>query len=301
MSDALLLLPDFVLILLGLAICRLTALDRQVWDAVERLVYHVLFPALLFGSILKQPIEPASALPMMGGALAITVVGIGLAAIVGRLRGTDRWLHASGQQIAFRMNSYIALAMADRAGGTEGVAAMAIALSVAIPVVNVAAVWPLARQGGQRYLVELARNPLILATVSALALQALGITLPEPALATVQRLGSPAVALGLMAVGAGLQLGSLRSAPALTAQLLGIRHLVLPLTGMAAAASIPGLTPVQQWVLVGFGALPTATSAYVLAARMGGNGPYVAGLVTVSTLLSMALLPATLALWRVMG
>jgi predicted permease len=36
--------------------------------------------------------------------------------------------------------------------------------------------------------------------------------------------------------------------------------------------------------LLVFSALPTASSAYVLAARMGFDGPYVAGLVTLSTL-----------------
>jgi malonate transporter and related proteins len=47
-------------------------------------------------------------------------------------------------------------------------------------------------------------------------------------------------------------------------------------------------------VVVAFAALPTASSAYVLAVRMGGNGPYVAGLVTVSTLLGMLSLPLAL-------
>ena len=42
--------------------------------------------------------------------------------------------------------------------------------------------------------------------------------------------------------------------------------------------------------------MPTASSAYVLAVRMGGNGPFVAGLVTVSTLLGMIVLPLWLAL-----
>ena len=44
-----------------------------------------------------------------------------------------------------------------------------------------------------------------------------------------------------------------------------------------------------------FSALPTASSAYVLAARMGYNGPYVAALVTLSTLLGMLSLPFALA------
>jgi predicted permease len=301
MADAFLLLPDFVLILLGFVLCRWTALDRSLWSGVERLVYHVLFPALLFGSILKQPIQAATALPLMAGGLAITLVGIALAWGVGRLPGVDMRLHASGQQVAFRLNSYVALALAERAGGTEGVAAMAMVLSVCVPVCNVAAVWPLARQGGQGLLAELARNPLILATLGGLGFQALGWSLPEWALNTVQRLGGPAVPLGLMAVGAGLQIGSLRAAPLLSAQLLTIRHAVLPVSGLLVAAAMPGLTVIQQLVVVGFGALPTATSAYVLAARMGGNGPYVAGLVTVSTLLAMIVLPLTLAAWRALG
>jgi predicted permease len=45
-----------------------------------------------------------------------------------------------------------------------------------------------------------------------------------------------------------------------------------------------------------FAGLPTASSAYVLAARMGHNGPFVAGLVTMSTLLGMASLPLALSL-----
>ena len=44
-----------------------------------------------------------------------------------------------------------------------------------------------------------------------------------------------------------------------------------------------------------FASLPTASSAYVLAARMGGNGGYVAGLVTLSTLLGMLSVPLWLA------
>ena len=43
-----------------------------------------------------------------------------------------------------------------------------------------------------------------------------------------------------------------------------------------------------------FAAMPTASSAYVLAARMGGHGPYTAGLVTLSTLIGMVALPAWL-------
>ena len=62
-----------------------------------------------------------------------------------------------------------------------------------------------------------------------------------------------------------------------------------------------GLSAVQTTMLLVFSALPTSSSSYVLAARMGYNGPYVAGLVTLSTLLGMASLPLALGLIGRMG
>jgi predicted permease len=85
-------------------------------------------------------------------------------------------------------------------------------------------------------------------------------------------------------------MAGLTAAPTLAIGLLGIRHLLLPLVAIGLAWSLR-LPPAQQAILVAFGALPTASSAYVLAVRMGGNGPFVAGLITVSTLLGMVTVP----------
>ena len=122
-----------------------------------------------------------------------------------------------------------------------------------------------------------------------------GLRFPDAVETTLQRIGSAALPLGLMAVGAGLHLGGLAAGPKLAAALLAIRHAVLPAFafGLGLALALPAL---QRTVLLAFAAMPTASSAYVLAVRMGGNGPYVAGLVTVSTLLGMLSLPGWLAL-----
>ena len=79
----------------------------------------------------------------------------------------------------------------------------------------------------------------------------------------------------------------------LAATVLGLKHFVLPLLAFGLALAF-GLTPLQSTVLLTFSALPTAPSCYVLAARMGYNGAYVAGLVTLSTLLAMLSLPFAL-------
>jgi predicted permease len=51
-------------------------------------------------------------------------------------------------------------------------------------------------------------------------------------------------------------------------------------------------------MLMAFAALPTASTCYVLAARMGYDGAYVGVLVTLSTLLGMASLPFSLGVLR---
>jgi malonate transporter len=300
MQDALLLLPDFALILAGYLICRFTPLNRPLWEGVERLVYFVLFPALLFSSILRNPLALAIALPLAGGGLAIVALGVLAAYSLRRLPGVDPHLHASGAQTAFRFNSYLGLALAERLAGSAGVSWMALLISVCVPLCNVAAVWPLARHGGQHYLRELARNPLIIATGCGLLCNLLGLRLPALADTPLARLGGAALPLGLMAVGAGLQLGALREGPRLAAALLAIRHLLLPAAALAWVLAL-ALPPGQQGVVVAFAALPTAPSAYVLAVRMGGRGGFVAGLVTVSTLLAMVALPIWLAVWRLLS
>ena len=297
MSDALLLLPDFALILAGYLICHHTQLKRPVWEGAERLVYFVLFPALLFNSILRNPIALASALPLAAAGLGVVLMGVLLAYALRALPGVDAHLHASGAQTAFRFNSYVALALAERLVGTAGVAWMALLISVCVPLCNVAAVWPLARHGGQHVLGELARNPLIIATGSGLLCNLMGLTLPDLASITLGRMGAAALPLGLMAVGAGLQLGALREGPRLAAALLLIRHILLPAWGLVLVLTL-ALPLGQQAVVMAFAALPTSSAAYVLAVRMGGHGGFVAGLITMSTLLAMPTLPLWLAVWR---
>jgi predicted permease len=293
-STALLLLPDFLLIVTGFVVCRYTPLDRTVWDGAERLVYYLLFPVLLFGSIVRNPLSIAVALPFVLAGLGVMLSGIALAYALRALPAVDPALHAAGAQVAFRFNSYVALALAERLGGTQGVAWIALLMSLCVPLANVAAVWPLARHGGQSVGGELLRNPLIISTLAGLAANLLGITFPDPVATTLQRIGNAALPLGLMAVGAGLRFGALQASPRLAAALLSIRHLVLPVVAIALvlALALPGA---QRQLVIMFAAMPTASSAYVLAVRLGGHGGFVAGLVTVSTLIGMVAVPLWLA------
>ncbi|MDF1486507.1 AEC family transporter [Ramlibacter sp. H39-3-26] len=299
MNYTLLLLPDFSLILCGYLLCRFTPLNRSVWQQVESLVYFFMFPVLLFSSIVRSPLALGEASGLICAGVLTVLAGIALAYGIVRLpwlgRHVDRRDHAAAAQVAFRFNSFIALALAERLAGPRGLQLIAILIGVGVPLANVAAVWPMARHGQRGFVRELLRNPLIIATASGLLANLAGLRIPGWLEPTTARIDTAALALGLMSAGAGLQLGQLSRSRPLSAALLAIRHCALPLVAWG-LARLFALDAGQATVLLAFAALPTASTCYVLAARMGYNGPYVAGLVTLSTILGIASLPFALGL-----
>lgn len=293
---ALALLPDFALILLGASLRRLLHLGDHFWSGLEKLVYYVLFPALLFGGLVKARIDWSAAAPMIGvagGAMATGML-LGLAARLFRITPIS---FASQYQCAFRFNSYLGLAVAGTLHGVPGIAAMGIVIGSMVPFANMAAVWMLARHGDTGLFRELARNPLILATLAGLGANLAGFELPAAMLQFLGRLAEAAIALGLLAVGAGLRIVGAGGAAAHAA---ATYLLVVKLVAMPAAALLLiryfGLAGLHADIALAFSALPTASSAYILAQRMGGDGARVAWLISASTLLAMLSLPMWLAL-----
>lgn len=299
MNYAQLLFPDFSLIICGYLVCRYTALNRTVWQQVESLVYYFLFPVLLFHSIVKSPLDLVAASSLIIAGLMMGLAGIAMAYSLPYLpwlgKRIDKREHAASAQVAFRFNSFIGLALADRLAGSEGLLLISVLIGVCVPMFNMAAVWPMARHSKNGFVRELLRNPLIIATATGLVANLLGFSMPvwlEPA---VTRIGAASLALGLMAAGAGMQFSHLSQAKTLAVSVLSIRHVLTPLVGLG-LAKLLHLSPAQTAILLAFSALPTASSAYVLAARMGYNGGYVAGLVTLSTMLGVVSLPFALGL-----
>jgi predicted permease len=326
MSPVLLLLPDFALILLGFGLRRLMHLGDHFWTGLEKLIYFVLFPALLFHAIARTRIDFAVAAPFVASGLAAMCGGMLLGLLARPLFGPRPMAFASQFQCAYRFNSYIGLAVAAKLHGEAGIAAMGILIGAMVPVANLASVWMLARHGQLGVMREIVRNPLILATFAGLLFNLGGGALPEVAAQFLGRLSEASIALGLLAVGAALgpsggktahAPASVPGAGATEASLSRSEWIAPPRGGPAAmrfaAVFLVGVkllaVPAVAWlaarmldlkgayfdVVVMFGALPTASSAYILAMRMGGDGAGVAWLISASTLGAMLTMP----LWLV--
>lgn len=294
MSAALLILPNFVLILVGLVLARRFDYGRDFWGGLEKLVYYVLFPALLFRSLAVAKIDFAQSGWLAAAACAATLAGFALSLLARPLFRLDERLAAAASQCGYRFNTYIGLAIAGSLFGTQGVALAALLLGVMIPLVNFLAVAVLARHGERGFVKELVQHPLVVSSLAGFAWNAAGLPLPGFADQTLALLAQTALPAGLLAVGAAMRVEPGQGPAAAHAWWLALKLIVVPAVAWALARALgAGLVDTQILVLVA--ALPTATNAYILAIRMTGDGRAVATQITIGTVLSMATIPAWLA------
>jgi predicted permease len=294
-SVAALLAPDFLLIALGFALRRAFAYPDEFWNGLEKIVYFVFFPALLFRALAQAHIDAAAAATLLEAGLFATVAIMALAYAARWIFEASAASHASAFQCAFRFNSYVGFAVLGRLHGDGGIAAMALLQSVMVTVVNVAAVWALAREAKSGIGAELARNPLIIATLGGIAWNVSGAALPGVAADTLALMAHAALPLGLVAVGASIRGGGKETRAGLTAYLTVLKLVALPAAAWVIASAL-GVSGLYLDAVVLFAALPASPTSFILASRMGGDGPLVARILSVQILAAAATLPLWLAL-----
>jgi predicted permease len=299
-SFALLLLPDFLLIIGGALLKRVRGYDTAFWSGVERLVYFVLFPALLFRSIARSPLESGDVTRLIATGVAFTIAGMLLSLAARPLFRLPHPTFAACFQCGFRFNTYIALAAASRYGGESALALISLLVGVLVPLVNFAAVGMLAHGGRKRIVIELARNPLLLACVAGYAWRWGGLALPDIVMHILELLAAAALPLGLLAVGAGLTLARTTLPVPAIAWWHAVKLVALPAIALAVGHAL-GLNTTERAVAVIMAAVPTAPSAYILATQMNGHGAPVALLISSGTVIAAVTLPLWLAIAGSLG
>jgi len=297
--------PVFAVIVLGAGMRRLRFPGEQFWPAAERLVYFVLFPALLFRTIAGADLGAVQVGPMAWSLLGALAVLILILLLARPILARDGPAFTSVFQGATRFNTYVGLAAAAALFDAEVVAAFALCIALMVPTLNLACVAVLSFHGAaaiagtgqwrllRRTAVDVARNPLILACLAGAAMQVVDAPLPALLDAFLDILARAALPLGLVAVGA-----------ALTSQGLAGRLRPVALACLAKLALFPVLIAGSAWLfdLEGasrtaallWGVLPTSPAAYVLARQLGGDAETMAAAVTGSTILAFLTMPVML-------
>lgn len=294
------LLPVLLVIVVGWAAANIPIMPREQWAGLETLMYYILFPSLLIVSLVSTDL---GALPFTTLGLALVLMILTMAAICLALRpilaarfGVDGPAFTSIFQGATRWNTTVAIVIAGYLYGPEGVALMSVAIVAMIPLLNVLSVSVLSWYASatppspKRIALELVRNPLILSCAAGIALNLGNVPLPEGVTAALRLMGNAGLAAGVLAVGAGLNLSSLRRPGIRLGTGTLLRLFLMPLLA-AGYAALLGVDGTARGIAVLAAAVPTASAAYVLARKMGGDGKLMAEIVTMQTVFAIATLP----------
>jgi malonate transporter and related proteins len=295
--------PIFILIILGHLLRRGGIPNVEFWNLNDKLVYWVLMPALLFyktSTIKLTPELVGSYATVILGAFACAVV---FALLAGKLMRFSGPVASSVLQGSARHNTFIALAMAERMYGGEGLALAALATALLIPVTNISVVSlvvALVRRPNDNGVVkailkDLARNPLLLSVGLGVSINVAGVGELPVIHETAQILGAAALPIVLLCVGANISLKEIASSvlPVLVSS-IG-KMIIFPIV-IVFLSQLMGLSVLETSVAVLFGAVPTASSAYTLARQLGGDAPLMAAIVAIQTGLSFLTLPLTVML-----
>ncbi len=304
MSEILLAIaPIFLLIILGHLLRRGGIPSIEFWHLNDNLVYWVLFPSLLFYKMATVELSG----DLLGEFATVIYLGFGstvlFALTAGRVLNLGRPVLTSVLQGCVRHNTFIALAVAERVFGPEGLALAALITALLIPVTNVSVVTLMVMllRGPTRGAVigaiarDLVRNPLLIAVTLGIAVNLAEIREIPVVYDMARILGGAALPIVLLCVGANIHVRAMVAAIVPIVVSIAGKMVVFPTVIGLTAFAMNVDTSVVLVAMV-FGAVPTAAGAYNLARQMGGDAPAMASIVTVQTAISFITLPLTLLL-----
>ena len=291
--------PIFLIIITGYLLSVTRVVGESVWSAIEHICFYLLFPFLIIRTLSRADLGDLPILDFMT-VLMVAILGMSALlimtqALVWRRHPESGPSFTSIFQGATRFHGFVAIAIIGPLYGDDGVTLGALALSIMVPLLNTISVIVLSIYGRSDTPPEFAAvgrkiltNPLILACAAGLAFNWLGI--PDILFSTIDIIGDGGLGLALLAVGAGMRFGQaaqhkmLLTIGVLT-RLIGMPSIVIVMSWLV------GLEGLPRTVAIIAGAVPTASSAYVMARKMGGDAALMSSIVTFQVMAAFFTLP----------
>ncbi len=288
------LFPVFTLIVIGVWLKWAGLTNETFLTMVDRLVYFILFPILLFWKI-------GGAKGLINASLAYCTVAVIVVAIIFILSTlfiifgkVGDFQAGSFSQSCYRFNTYVGMAVALTVLGETGVQYFSILIGILIPIINVMAVsiliWYSKKRDGLKKqllttLKAIGTNPLFLACVSGMIYARTIGFFPTAIDNTLKLLSMATLPLALISIGGMLTLKSVRQYLRLALTACLFKLVLLPVTGyfLLQAMSVTG-TPFQVGML--FFVLPTSPAMYVLSSQLNSDTALASATIFLSTLLS---------------
>ncbi len=267
---------------------------RIGWDYpvgfVTRLAMNLAVPCLIFTALMNTEIDPAALTAVsLAAIVSYALIALVFAAVV-YLSGLDQRTFLA--PLTFGNTGNLGLPLALFAFGPEGLGYGVVILAVTSIGVFTLGLWLVAGGGSPS---RMLREPMLVATLTGALFLSQGWHTPDWLTNALELLGQMAIPLMLLTL--GVAVGGLRASQFAQSLRLSLLKAVV-CGGVAASVGYAfGLPPVPLAVLVVQMITPVAVTSYLLAEKYGADSGAVAGLVVVSTVLSIAVLPIALAVF----
>lgn len=301
--------PIFAIIALGALLRARRFASTELFRGMNRLVYYVATPCLLFYQTAEARIQGAAAVRVFAVLTAAGLATGALAYALGRALRLPTQSLASFTQGSFRGNvafvglPVIALAFAGAPMAAQVATLAVLAIAFLIPLYNLATVIlltailrnaPTARRGQLRHLLrDIATNPLVVSCVAGLIVALAGWPLPPVLRQVLKTLGDMTTPLALLCIGAGLTVVTARTGLPQTTLAALLKVGAAPLAGFLIGRQI-GLSPTELRVALIFLACPAASTSYVMAQLMGADETLAANIIVASTIFTFPALSLVL-------
>ncbi|WP_425039874.1 AEC family transporter [Primorskyibacter sp. S187A] len=255
---------------------------------VTRLAMSLAVPCLIFTALVETEIDP-QALTTLTLASIATYGAITIAAwVLIRLMRLD--VRTFLAPVTFGNTGNLGLPLALFAFGQEG-------LSLAVIVFAIMAIWSftfgiwVVSGGGS--LIRVIQEPLVAATLAGALFLWQGWSVPMPLFNAMDLIGQ--MAIPLMLITLGVAVARLKPQKFVLGVFLSVVKVALCAGLSWWIADYFELSPMAAAVLILQAATPVAVTSYMLAEKYGADSDAVAGLVVLSTVLSVLYLPLLLA------
>ncbi|HYO84899.1 MAG TPA: AEC family transporter [Dermatophilaceae bacterium] len=276
-------LPVVIVAAVGALLARRFRLDQ---DTVGKISLYGFTPALAYTSLVKTTVSLGDGLALAGAYLAATALtgALAAAAATGLDRPSRRGVIAA---TVLGNNGNFGLPIALLALGAAGLDQAVILFVVSLVVMfTVGPALLGSHRGPVGALVSVLRLPVTWAMVAAVVVRITGTQLPSGLSTGIDLLAAAAIPLVLVSL--GIQLGSAGrihwTRAVLTATVARVAVLPVLSLGVGAAMGLRGL-PLQSLLLAQ--SMPTAVNAFMLAREYGTDTDNVAGVVALSTVISL--------------
>jgi predicted permease len=284
--------PIFLVILAGYAVKRTGVVSETFYGEANRFAYYVSLPLLIFTGTLKSGLTSLSGISVFSvvvPTLVMFFIGIGIGLGLGLRRGRL----GTFIQTTYHGNvSYVGLAVVFYLLGEKGLDQASLIIGFLIITTNGLSTIILSLTSGMSrsrnpfaYLLPLAKNPVIISSLTGLFVLYLGLPVPDVLLRSMRILANIALPLALITIGASLTLGSIKASLKFSACSATIKLLLLPCLGILffKALHLPLEGNTASILLL---ATPVATLSFIMAEAMGGDGELASSAVTLTTLMS---------------